>query len=174
MVVYNTKPYDYLRVRVQDKSTLAWTEILADGNEFRCERGGSVDVLGLSSVNAGILEITLYNAFDPAVVATLSPKMKIQVYSTQFATPDEGSIYVGNIADIQTRYARNRKTNEYDSYVTITAVDAAQAHANILVPGVVTTAGYHRWEERISYLAPYALTTVNVPAINANTVVDSF
>lgn len=174
MVIYNTKPYDYLRVRVQDKSTLAWTEILADGNEFRCERGGNVGVLGLSSVNAGILEITLYNAYDPAVVATLSPKMQVQVYSTQFATPDEGSVYVGNIVDIQTRYVRNRRTNDYDAYVTLTAVDAVQAHANVIVPGVSTTAGYHRWEERIDYLEPYALTTVNVPAISANTVVDSF
>lgn len=174
MVKYSTKPYDYLRVRVQNKSTLAWTEILADGNEFSCSRGGSVGVLGLSSVNAGILELTLYNAYDPAVVSTLSPKMKIQLYSTQFATPDEGSIYVGNLVDIQTRYVRNRKTNDYDAYVTLTAVDAVQAHANVLVPGVVTTAGYHRWEERISYLQPYALTTVNVPAINVNTVVDSF
>lgn len=174
MVVYNTKPYDYLRVRVQDKTTLAWTEILADGNEFRIERGGNVGVLGLSSVNAGILEITLYNAYDPAVVATLSPKMKIQVYSTQFATPDEGSIYVGNIVDIQTRYARNKKTNDYDAYVTLTAVDAVQAHANVIVPGVTTAAGYHRWEQRIGVLAPYALTTVTVPDINTNTVVDSF
>jgi hypothetical protein len=159
---------------VQDKVSLAWTEILADGNEFTCQRGGSVNVLGLSSVNAGILELTLYNAYDPAVVATLSPKMKIQVYSTQFPTPDDGSVYLGNIVDINTRYVRNSKTNDVDAYVTLTAVDAVQAHANVTVPGVTTTAGFHRWEERIDYLAPYALTTVNVPAINTNTVVDSF
>jgi hypothetical protein len=30
-MTYSTVPYDYLRIRVQDKSTLAWTEILADG-----------------------------------------------------------------------------------------------------------------------------------------------
>lgn len=174
MVIYNSKPYDYLRVRVQDKDTLEWSEVLADGNEFRIERGGNVGVLGLSSVNAGVLEITFYNAYDPAVIDTLSPKMVVQVYSTQFATPDEGSIYVGNIVDIQTRYVRNRKTNDYDAYVTVTAVDAVQAHANVIVPGVTTTAGYHRWEERIDYLEPYALTTVAVPEINANTVIDSF
>jgi hypothetical protein len=174
MVLFNTKPYDYLRVRVQNKNTLAWTEILGDGNEFRIERGGNVGVLGLSSVNAGVLEITLYNAYDPAVVNTLSPKMAVQVYSTQFATANEGSIYLGNIVDIQTRYVRNRKTREYDAYVTITAVDAVQAHANVIVPGISTAAGFHRWEERIQYLEPFALTTVDVPEINANTVMDSF
>lgn len=173
-MVYSSKPYDYLRVRVQNKTTLVWTEILADGNEFTCQRGGSVNVLNLSSVNAGILDLTLYNAYDPAVVSTLSPKMKIQVYSTQFATPDEGSIYVGNIVDIKTNYKRNDKSNDVDAYVNIVAVDAVQSHANVNVPGVTTTAGFHRWEERISTLAPYALTTVNVPAINTNTVVDSF
>jgi len=48
------------------------------------------------------------------------------------------------------------------------------SHANISVPGVQTTAGFHRWEERIAYLEPYAITSVNIPAINTNTVVDSF
>jgi hypothetical protein len=174
MVIYAAKPYDYLRVRVQDKTTLVWTEILADSNDFNCKRGGNVGLLGLGSVNAGLLEMTLYNAYDPAVVSTLSPKMKVQVYSTQFATPDEGSIYVGNISDINTKYVRNKKTNDIDAYVTFTAVDALQSHANVTVPGVTTAAGFHRWEERIAYLAPFALTTVNVPAINTNTVVDSF
>lgn len=171
---YSTVPYDYLRVRVQNKSTLAWTEILADGNELNISRGGNTGVLGLDSVNAGIMEMTLYNALDPAVVSTLSPKMKIQVYSTQFATPDAGSIYVGQIVDINSFYRLNDVTKQVDTYVTITAVDAVQGHSNVIVNGVTTAAGYHRWEERISVLAPSALTTVNVPAINTNTVVDSF
>jgi hypothetical protein len=174
VVIYNSKPYDYLRVRVQNKSTLAWTEILADGNEMQIQRGGSVGVLGIGSVNAGILELVLYNALDPAIVSTLSPKMKIQVYSTEFATPDLGSIYVGNITDISSKYFKNKKTNDLDVYVTLTAVDAVQSHANVTVAGVTTTAGFHRWEERISTLAPYALTTVTVPDINTNTVVDNF
>ena len=171
---YSTVPYDYLRVRVQDKSTLAWTEIMSAGNEVQIQRGGTVGVLGLDSVNVGIATIVLYNSLDPAVVATLSPKMKIQVYSTQFASADAGSIYLGTIADITSEYVLNSQTFAIDTYVSITAVDAVQAHANVTVPGVTTTAGYQRWEERISTLAPYAITTVNVPAINTNTVVDSF
>ena len=173
-MIYSTVPYDYLRVRVQDKSTLAWTEILSDGNELKIGRGGTVGVLGLDSVNVGIAEVVLYNSLDPAVVATLSPKMKIQVYSTLAASADEGSIYVGTIADINSSYVLNTQTFAIDTYVTITAVDAVQAHANVTVPGVTTTAGYQRWEERIDTLEPYAITTVNVPAINTNTVVDSF
>ncbi len=173
-MIYSTVPYDYLRVRVQDKSTLAWTEILSEGNELEISRGGNVGVLGLDSVNVGIANVVLYNSLDPAVVSTLSPKMLIQVYSTQFATPDEGSIYLGTIADINSDYVLNNQTFEIDTYVNITAVDAVQAHANVTVPGVSTTAGYHRWEERIDYLEPYAITTVNVPAINTNTVIDSF
>lgn len=173
-MIYSTVPYDYLRVRVQDKSTLAWTEILSEGNELEISRGGNVGVLGLDSVNVGIANVVLYNSLDPAVVSTLSPKMLIQVYSTQFATPDEGSIYLGTIADINSEYVLNNQTFEIDTYVNITAVDAVQAHANVTVPGVSTTAGYHRWEERIDYLEPYAITTVNVPAINTNTVIDSF
>lgn len=171
---YATVPYDYLRVRVQNKSTLVWTEILDVGNDLQISRGGSVGVLGLDSVNAGILEMTLYNSLDPAVVATLSPKMKIQVYSTQYATPDLGSIYLGNIVDVNSYYTLNALTKQVDTYVQITAVDAVQSHANVIVNGVSTAAGYHRWEERIAVLAPSALTTVNVPAINTNTVVDSF
>jgi hypothetical protein len=171
---YSTVPYDYLRVRVQNKSTLAWTEIMDVGNEIQIDRGGSVGVLGLDSVNAGTLSMTLLNSLDPAVVSTLQPKMKIQVYSTQFATPDLGSIYVGNIVDIRSQYFLNDRTFSIDTYVSITAVDAVQSHSNVLVPGIVTAAGFHRWEERIGVLAPYALTTVNTPAINTNTVVDSF
>jgi hypothetical protein len=171
---YATVPYDYLRVRVQNKSTLAWTEILSDGNELQIERGGTVGVLGLDSVQVGIATLVLYNSLDPAVVSTLSPKMLIQVYSTQFATPDEGSIYLGQIADINSSYTLNTTTFQVDTYVTITATDAVQAHANVTVPGVITTAGYQRWEERIATLAPYAITTVNTPAINTNTVIDSF
>ncbi len=171
---YATVPYDYLRVRVQDKTTLAWTDILSAGNELQISRGGTVGVLGLDSLNVGIATLVLYNSLDPAVVSTLSPKMAIQVYSTQFATPDEGSVYLGAISDINSSYVLNTRTFEIDTYVTITAVDAIQAHANITVPGVITTAGYERWEERIDTLEPYAITTVNVPAINTNTVVDSF
>jgi hypothetical protein len=171
---YSTVPYDYLRVRVQNKSTLAWTEIMDVGNEIQIERGGSAGVLGLDSVNSGIMSMTLYNSLDPAVVNTLQPKMKIQVYSTQFATPDLGSIYVGNIVDINSQYFLNERKFDIDTYVTITAVDAVQSHANISVPGIVTAAGFHRWEERIGVLAPLAITTVNVPAINTNTVIDSF
>lgn len=153
---------------------MAWTEILSEGNELQISRGGNVGVLGLDSVNVGIANVVLYNSLDPAVVSTLSPKMLIQVYSTQFATPDEGCIYLGTIADINSDYVLNNQTFEIDTYVNITAVDAVQAHANVTVPGVSTTAGYHRWEERIDYLEPYAITTVNVPAINTNTVIDSF
>lgn len=173
-MIYSTVPYDYLRVRVQDKSTLAWTEILSEGNELEISRGGNVGVLGLDSVNVGIANVVLYNSLDPAVVATLSPKMLIQVYSTQFATPDEGSIYLGTIADINSDYVLNDQTFAIDTYVNITAVDAVQAHANVTVPGVTTEAGYERWEERIATLEPYAITTINVPAINTNTVIDSF
>lgn len=171
---YATVPYDYLRVRVQDKTTLAWTEIMSAGNEVQIDRGGTVGVLGLDSVNVGIATVVLYNSLDPAVVATLSPKMKIQVYSTQFATPDEGSIYIGQIADINSTYTMNTRTFAVDTYVTITATDAVQAHSNVNVPGITTSAGYQRWEDRISTLAPYAITTVNVPAVNTNTVIDSF
>lgn len=171
---YSTVPYDYLRVRVQNKSTLAWTEIMSAGNEIQIQRGGTVGVLGLASVDAGTLSMTLYNSLDPAIVSTLQPKMKIQVYSTQFATPDLGSIYVGNIVDVNSEYFMNARNFDIDTYVTITAVDAVQSHANIQVSGVATTAGFQRWEERIGTLATYAITTVNTPAINTNTVVDSF
>jgi hypothetical protein len=173
-MTFSTVPYDYLRVRVQNKSTLAWTEIMSAGNEIQIDRGGSVGVLGLDSVNAGTLSMTLFNSLDPAVVSTLQPRMKIQVYSTQFATPDLGSVYVGNIVDINSQYFMNNRDFDIDTYVTITAVDAVQSHANIQIPGVVTAATFQRWEERIATLAPYAITTINTPAINTNTVIDSF
>ncbi len=173
-MTYSTVPYDYLRIRVQNKSTLVWTEILSAGNEVQIQRGGTVGVLGLDSVNVGLATIVLYNSLDPAVVATLSPRMPVQVYSTQFATPDEGSVYLGTIADINSAYVLNTTTFAIDTYVSITAVDAIQAHSNITVPGVTTTAGYERWEERIATLEPYAITDINVPDINQNTVVDNF
>lgn len=159
---------------MQDKTTLAWTEILSAGNEVQIERGGTAGVLGLDSVNAGLATIVLYNSLDPAVVSTLQPKQKIQLYSTQFATPDAGSIYLGNIVDINSEYVLNSLYQQVDTYVSITAVDAVQSHANVTVPGITTAAGFQRWEERIGALAPFSLTTVNVPAINTNTIVDSF
>jgi len=173
-LIYNTVPYDYLRVRVQNTTTLVWTEIMSEGNELQIERGGTVGILGLGSVNAGTLSMTLFNSLDPAVVSTLKPGMPIQVYSTQFPTPDAGSIYLGNIVDLNSAYFMNIRDFDIDTYVTITAVDAVQSHSNIFVPGVITTAGFQRWEERIDDLEPYAITPVDVPAINTNTVIDSF
>lgn len=171
---YSVVPSDYLAVRVQNKSTLAWTDILGSGNELQIERGGSVGVLGLSSVDTGTLQFTLYNALDPAITATLSPKMLIQVYSPLAATPDAGSVFLGKIVDINSTYVLNTRTNQIDTYVYVLATDAISDHANVTVPGVTTTAGFQRWEERISTLAPFSLTTINVPAINQNTVIDNF
>lgn len=173
-MIYTTVPYDYLRVRVQNKSTLAWTEVLSEGNQLTIDRGGSVGILGLDSLNVGLATLVLYNSLDPAVVATLAPNMPIQVYSNQYSTPELGAIYTGIITDINSQYVLNRQTNAIDTYVSVTAVDAVQAHANIVVAGVSTAAGYQRWEERIATLAPSAITTVTVPEINANTIVDSF
>jgi hypothetical protein len=175
-MIFNTVPYDYLRVRVKDKTAFpsVYTEIMANGNEIQIQRGGTVGVLGLDSVNAGTMSMTIYNALDPAVISTLSPGMLISVYSTQFATPGLGAIYTGKIVDINSSYFMNTRDFDIDTYVTITAVDAVQSHANVTVPGVTTTAGFERWEERIATLAPYALTQVQLPAINTNTVIDSF
>jgi hypothetical protein len=173
-MIYNTVPYDYLRVKVKDKVTGVYTDIMSAGNEIQIERGGTVGVLGLDSINAGILSMTLYNSLDPAVVSTLSPGMEILVHSTQFATIGPGTIYSGNIVDINSSYFMNTRDFDIDTYVTITAVDAVQSHANVTVPGITTTAGFQRWEERIDTLVPYALKPVVVPAINTNTVIDSF
>ena len=171
---YSTIPSDYLTIRVQNKSTLAWTDIISAGNELQIERGGSVGVLGLSSVDTGTLQFTLYNALDPAVTATLSPKMLIQAYSPLAETPDAGSVFLGKIVDINSTYVLNTQTNQVDTYVYILATDAVYDHSNVTIDGVVTTAGYERWEERIATLEPYALTTINVPDINQNTIIDNF
>jgi len=173
-MIYSTVPSDYLTIRVQDKSTLAWTDIISAGNELQIERGGSVGILGLSSVDTGTLQFTLYNALDPAVTATLSPKMLIQAYSPLAATPDDGSVFLGKIVDINSTYVLNTQTNQVDTYVYILATDAVYDHSNVTIDGVATTAGYERWEERIATLEPYALTTINVPAINQNTIIDNF
>lgn len=171
---YQTVPSDYLAVRVQNKSTLAWSDVTGAGNDLQISRGGSVEVLGLSSVDTGTLEFTLYNSLDPAVTATLSPRMLIQVYSTLASSPDAGSVFLGKIVDISSSYVMNTVTNSIDTYVYVLATDAVSDHSNVNVPGVTTVAGYERWEERIATLAPYALTTINTPAINQNTVIDNF
>ncbi len=173
-MIYSVVPSDYLTIRVQNKSTLAWTDIISAGNELQIERGGSVGVLGLSSVDTGTLQFTLYNALDPAVTATLSPKMLIQAYSPLAANPDAGSVFLGKIVDINSTYVLNTQTNQVDTYVYILATDAVYDHSNVTIDGVTTTAGYQRWEERIATLEPYALTTINTPAINQNTIIDNF
>lgn len=171
---YSSIPSDYLAVRIQNKSTLVWSDITGAGNDLQIERGGTVGVMGLSSVDTGTLQFTLYNSLDPAVTATLSPKMLIQVYLTTASTPDIGSIFLGKIVDINSTYVLNTVTNQVDTYVYVLATDAVSDHANVTVPGVSTALGYQRWEERIATLAPYALTTINTPAINQNTVIDNF
>jgi hypothetical protein len=144
------------------------------GNQIQIDRGGTSGSLGLSTVSAGLATIVLFNAFDPAVVSTLEPEMRIQVYSTQFGTETAGAIFAGSIVDVNSTYVMNDRLFGIDTYVTITAVDAVQSHANVFIPGVTTTAGYERWEERIAGLAPYALKVVDVPDVNTNTVIDSF
>jgi hypothetical protein len=147
---------------------------MQDGNQIQIDRGGDSGSLGLSSVSAGLATIVLYNALDPAVISMLEPEMQIQVYSTQFATPALGSIFRGAIVDLNSTYVMNDRLFDIDTYVTITAVDTVQSHANILVPGVTTTAGYERWEERIATLYPYSRNGFNLPAINTNTIIDNF
>jgi len=159
---------NFLQVRVQDKTTLAWTDIAAEATTIKANRGGNINYGGIITVDVGVLNITLKNLYDPAVINFLSPEMKIQVYNSTFGTPDEGSVFLGTIDDIDTEYIFNTITNEMDAYVSIFASDAIASHTNTSVIGITTTNGFERWEERVATLEPYSLTEVVIPDVNAD------
>lgn len=159
---------NFLQVRIQDKYSQLWTNIAAETTSIKSNRGGNINYGGLVTVNAGTLNVIIKNLFDPAVIQVLSPEMKIQVYNTTYATPDEGSIFLGTIDDIETNYVFNDATNNMDAYVSIYASDAVASHTNRSVLGISTETGYQRWEERIATLAAKSVTEVIVPTVNAD------
>jgi len=159
---------NFLQVRVQDKTTLAWTDIAAEATNIKSDRGGNINYGGIVTVDAGTVSIRLKNVYDPAVVNFLSPEMKLQVYNSTFDTPDAGSIFLGTIDDIETDYVFNSVTNNMDAYVSIYASDAIASHTNRSIIGISTTSGFQRWEERIETLADKSITEVVIPTVDAD------
>lgn len=164
--------FNYLNLRVKNKDTGVWTEVLADAITVTCQRGGTLGVAGITSVDVGNLAVTLKNVLDPAIIPFLEPQMELQLYNKLSATPEIGSIFLGTIDDISTEY-RLINNDEIVTLVSIYASDAVQAHANSTVPGVKTTAGFHSWEERIAYLDTFAKTELIIPDAEATTLVYS-
>lgn len=160
--------FNFLEVRIQDKYTQLWTSIAAETTTIKANRGGNINYGGVVTVDAGTLNIIIKNLFDPAVMQVLSPEMKIQVYNSTFATPDEGSVFLGTIDDIETNYVFNPTTNNMDAYVSIYASDAIASHTNRSVIGISTETGFQRWEDRIATLAAKSVTEVIIPSVNAD------
>jgi hypothetical protein len=164
---------NFLEVRVQDKDTLTWSSIAAEATTLSITRGGKQNYGGITSVDAGIVNIRLKNLYDPAVIDTITPQMKIQIYNTTFDTPDNGSIFLGVVDDIDSEYILNKATAEVDIYVNILASDAVATHNNITRNGVRTDDGFQRWEERIESLETSAVTEIVIPDVNADVLIYS-
>jgi hypothetical protein len=183
-----------LRCAVYDTVTTAWVEVLADSTLLTIERGGEPDVAGGSSVDVGILSISLLDILDPMQVDMLKPNQAIIAYIQDDTYDDsrvDGAIFTGNIQDISTDYFFERGTKHVN--VVIMAVDAVSSHSDITVtntddeegftgefrtttPGTqVASTGYQRWEDRINELSTqFAKTPVPEVEVGTPTVVYSF
>jgi hypothetical protein len=150
--VINEEPLlPYIEVRVKNKTTGVWTDIVADAITVRCSRGGTIGLANLSSVDVGTAFIRLKNVYDPAIVSFLEPNMTIQIRNkTDLAV---GTVFTGTIEDVESKYERaNNFSDEIITFVDIFAVDAVAQVANTSVNGVITTAGYQNWTQRIATL----------------------
>jgi hypothetical protein len=162
-----------------------WIEILGTSTMLQSQRGGSVGVAGIASVDVGTMSINVLDALDPATVAVLAPNQSIVVYVDDAEVfPDtlvDGAVFTGTIQDISTDYFYEK--GEQHINVVIYAVDAVSTHAGITVTnedgtggftgttfnGVADTAnGYQRWEDRINDLSTeFAKTAVPTVIISA-------
>lgn len=118
--------YEFVDVRVLNKSTGVPTTILANGITASITRGNEAGVAGIASVEVGSATITLKDPetplYDPTTTSLLQPNMPIEVYKKgDTALP----IFTGVILDLATRYEFHPIfRNQLVTYVDIYAVDA--------------------------------------------------
>jgi len=181
----NEQPvYDWVDVRVLNKSTGVPTAILADGITVRIQRGNDAGIAGIASVEVGSAVISLMDPttpiYDPTTTSLLQPNMPIEVYKKgDDATP----IFTGVVLDLATRYEFHpifRST--LVTYVDIYAVDAVSEwggkvykDSSYPVSGTSTEpATSETWQNRITRIkdsldAEYANNSViNVPSAVAD------
>ncbi len=139
-----------------------WVPWLAKASSVEVNRGGKRNG-ATSTVDVGILTLVLVNAGDPLAGGQLTPNMPARLTLTT-VTPAL-PIFTGNILDVDTAYALNKKTGKLSTYVTVTIVDAVAAHTNVTRYGAVTAggAGYESWANRIIRLAASSTATINPP-----------
>lgn len=143
------------------ESELQWTGYLAPATSCRIRRGGKIDGLAVS-LQVGTISITLLNAGNPEDEAEISPNTPIRVRSK--VTGDV--LYTGVILDADMTDQIDKKSGEVNSYVTVSAVDAVQAHANTTRYGAIADDGYERWEARISRLSASSMVPINPPVVD--------
>jgi len=133
----NEKPvYDWVEVRVLNKSTGVPTAIIADAITASIQRGNDAGIAGIASVEVGSALITLIDPptalYDPTTTSLLQPNMPIEVYKRG---DDTIPIFTGVILDLATRYTtlntypgRLAPTQNYTdtvrTYIDVYAVDA--------------------------------------------------
>lgn len=144
---------------------LQWTGYLGVATSARFRRGGKRAGLAVE-IQVGTLTIVLLNAGDPEDEPEINPNVPIRVRSKE-----DGSImFTGVILDVDVEDRLDKNRGLVNSYVTIHAVDAVQAHANTTRYGAIAAGGYERWEERIRRLSLSSLAPVNAPEVGASVI----
>jgi hypothetical protein len=133
----NEQPvYDWVDVRVLNKTTGSPTLILADGITVRIQRGNDAGIAGIASVEVGSAIISLMDPatpiYDPTTTSLLQPNMPIEVYEKGDPTVP---IFTGVILDLATRYEFHPIFRDtLVTYVDIYAVDAVSEWGGKVYP----------------------------------------
>lgn len=142
---------------------LQWADYLAVARVVNIKRGGKRSGI-VSTMAVGTLNMTLVNAGDPSDDPAMTPNTPIRLRSVAGVV-----IYTGVVQDIDLTYELRKETGEMNTFVTITAADAVQQHANTPRYGAIAPEGYERWEARIARLSLSSQAPVNPPQVDEPT-----
>lgn len=140
---------------------LVWSTYLADATSVKITRGGRRSGLA-TTMQVGTLDMTLVNAGDPADNPFVKPNSPIRVRAKGSDVP----LFTGVILDVDMEEQLDKAKNVLTDFITISAVDAVQVHANTNRYGAVSGVGFEGWEARIARLAASSLAPINPPSVN--------
>lgn len=141
---------------------LAWTEYTAAAQSLSSQRGGKRAGVE-NTMQVGTMTVVLLDAGDPTGTPDMTPNTPIRIRARESGEP----IFTGWISDIDMAHAIDKRKNRVTTTVTISAVDAVQAHANTTRYGAITSEGFETWEARIQRLAASSIVPISAPDVTA-------
>ena len=109
-----------------------WVSYIGKATQISVTRGGKVSGVDFNA-EVGTLSVTLINSGNPLDQPNIKPNVPVRLRHISTGVV----MFTGSIVDINTSHQFDKRNGTFTDFVTITAVDAAQALANTTRYGVL-------------------------------------